>query len=198
MSWFVQCWFVNSTLSRPCPPQTLLLTSETISSGGALTNHSYQDPSYKDMGGAPHRWAANTKWQAVTPEPQVPQIGLFRSTFDFSNNFLICSVESIMPSSSNNLKKGMHIEPGMWPGWTPVDNDKVVLLFSHTWSTIEQRECNKICLKLFLLWTNGSTAQLYEGKTNKLCPSPSYIFDHHQRLSILFCDHWFVCKDLQG
>lgn len=101
------------------PPHSLL-TSETTCSGGALVNHSYQDPSYTAAPGAPHRWAASTMWQAVTPEPQDPQSGLFRSTFEFSKNFFSCSVESIMPSSSTNPKKGMHLEPGMWPGLTPV------------------------------------------------------------------------------
>lgn len=112
--------FVNSTWSRLRPPQSLLLTSETTCSGGALVNHSYQDPSYTDAPGALHRWAASTMWQAVTPEPQDPQSGFVRSTCDFSKNFFSCSVESIMPSSSRNLKKGMHLEPGMWPGWTPM------------------------------------------------------------------------------
>lgn len=113
--------FWISGLSSLCPPlQSLLLASEMKCSGGALVNHSYQDPSYTDAPGEPHRWAASTTWQAVTPEPQVPHMGLPRSTPDFSKNCFSRSVESIMPSSSKNLKKGMHLEPGMWPGSTPV------------------------------------------------------------------------------
>lgn len=75
--------------------------------------HSNQEPSYTDAQGAPHRCAARTMWQAVTPEPHDPQRGFIRSTSDFSNNFLSSSGGRNMPSVSRKLKKGMHLEPGM-------------------------------------------------------------------------------------
>lgn len=94
-------------------------SDNTRCSGGALVYHSNQDPTYTDGHGAPHRCAASTMWQAVTPEPQDPQRGFFRSTPDSSNNFFSSPGGRNMPSLSRKLKKGMHVEPGMWPGWTP-------------------------------------------------------------------------------
>lgn len=113
-------------------PQSWLLTWEMTCSGGALVNHSYQDPSYTDAPGAPHRWAASTMWQAVTPEPHDPHRGFLRSTCDISKNCFSFSVDRNMPSSSRNPKKGMHLEPGMWPDWTPGDSRVSVWLLYTT------------------------------------------------------------------
>lgn len=98
-------WF--TTAYNECYPDN------TLCSSGALVYHSNQEPSYTDAQGAPHRCAARTMWQAVTPEPQDPQRGFIRSTSDFSNNFLSSSGGRNMPSLSRKMKKGMHLEAGM-------------------------------------------------------------------------------------
>lgn len=94
-------------------------SDNTLCSGGALVYHSNQEPSYRDAHGAPHRCTARTMWQAVTPDPQDPQRGFFRSTPDCSNSILSSSGGRNFPSFLRKMKKGIHLEPGMWPGSTP-------------------------------------------------------------------------------
>lgn len=98
--------------------------SDITCSGTARVYHSDQPPSYTDIPGCSHSWAASTTWHAVTAEPQETQAGRLRSTPARWNKAWSSCLGRKWPDEDRKEWKGMLREPGMWPGSVSVKHKK--------------------------------------------------------------------------